>query len=214
MLKQNGLQHSESITAYGRLATDISTDAPKTVSNEQQTETMRFSTFLKAFLLVIFISVATLQFALWLPFNIPVVALAAIKTYVPAWYQYDVEHTKFDNTLWTYSTDYILTAVMLFLAIRCLMETAPDKCPRKDQASLKLRLYSASLLLCYGISTLAGGWAHQHITSIEMLHSVRFRVLWFLCVGNVSFASCYMGLIGREVQQVFGVRGAVPLGPW
>jgi len=163
---------------------------------------------------VIFISVATLQFALWLPFNIPVVALAAIKTYVPAWYQYDVEHTKFDNTLWTYSTDYILTAVMLFLAIRCLMETAPDKCPRKDRASLKLRLYSASLLLCYGISTLAGGWAHQHITSIEMLHSVRFRVLWFLCVGNVSFASCYMGLIGREVQQVFGVRGAVPLGPW
>lgn len=75
-------------------------------------------------------------------------------------------------------------------------------------------MYSASLLICYGISTLAGGLAHQHFTSVDMLNTMRFRIIWFVCVGNVSFANCYMGLIGREVQDVFGVRGAIPLGPW
>lgn len=175
------------------------------------------ASFLKSFLLVAFISVLMVEFSLWLPFVIPGVASAALATYVPAWYQYDEEHTRFDNTPWTYNTDYLLTAVMAYLAIRCLRESAPDDCPasnQKDQASLRLRQFSASLLICYGLSTLAGGWAHQHFTTMESLNTIRFRVFWYLCVGNVSFASCYMGLIGREVQKVFGVEGAIPLGPW
>ncbi|KAL7532193.1 hypothetical protein ACHAXR_006359 [Thalassiosira sp. AJA248-18] len=183
--------------------------------NQQQNETTTgFLSFLAPLLLVAFISVLLLEFSLWLPFVIPGVASAALKTYIPAWYQYDTENTKFDNTPWTYNTDYLLTVVMSVLAIKCLMERAPDNCPQKNQASLRLRLYSASLLICYAISTLAGAWSHQHFTTIDSLNTSRFRVFWFVCVGNVAFASCYMGLIGREVQKVFGVQGAVPLGPW
>lgn len=196
---------------YERLATDVSSDSSKEMIDKQHKNT--FTSFLKSFLLVVFISVLMLEFSLWFPFVIPGVASAALKTYVPAWYQYDKVLTKFDNTPWTYGTDYLLAAVMSILAIKCLMERAPDNCPTKNKASLRLRLYSASLLICYGISTLAGGWAHQHFTSIESLNTIRFRVFWCVCVGNVAFGSCYMGLIGREVQKVFGVKGAVPLGP-
>jgi len=203
---------------FGRLATDISSDS----SSKQQTTSEQhpktdYVSFLKSFILVAIISIAMLEFSMWFPFNIPGVSSAAIKTYIPAWYQYDHEHTKFDNTPWTYNTDYLLTAVMSLLAIKCVMERAPDDCPDrvgKNAASLKLRLYSASLLMCYGISTLAGAWAHQHFTTVESLNTTRFWMFWCVCVGNVSFASCYMGLIGREVQKVFGVEGALPLGPW
>ena len=189
--------------------------------NKRPTRQHQLSSFLVPFLLVAFISFAVLEFSHWFPFSLfglahafPKVESAAIGTYIPAWYQYDDELTHFDNTPWTYNTDYVLTVVMSVLAIICLRTRAPDDCPVKNKASLKLRLYSASLLICYGLSTLAGGWAHQHFTSIESLNTTRFRIFWYLCVGNVSFASCYMGLIGREVQKVFGVEGAVPLGPW
>lgn len=204
---------------YGRPATDVSAEVrakaimrqPATASN------MDYSSFIKAFVLVAFVSVFVLEFSHWFPFVIPGVASAAVKTYEPAWYQYDEEHTLFDNTVWTYGTDYLLTVVMSVLAIVCLRTVAPETCPHKHEknaASLKLRLFSASLLICYGISTLAGGWAHQHFTTVDSLNTMRFRVFWYLCVGNVSFASCYMGLIGREVQKVFGVKGAIPLEPW
>lgn len=213
ILKQDGLVPAR------RLSRDISVETSKETIQQPRPETNSggFLSFLKAFILVVAMGIFFLEFAMWFPFNLPGVSSAAIKTYIPAWYKYDKEHTSFDNTPWTYGTDYLLTAVMSYLAIKCLRATSPDNCPQKDAKnanSLKLRLYSASLLICYGLSTLAGAWAHQHFTSIEQLNTMKFRVFWFVCVGNVSFASCYMGLIGREVQRVFGVKGAVPLGPW
>lgn len=218
-LTQDDIQMQKTSANFGRLSTDISSsDSSKQPNDEKEDDTnMGLFSFLKSFVLVSLMSVIILEFAQWLPFNIPLVGAAAIETYIPAWYQYDAEHTKFDNSLWTYGTDYVLTAVMSYLAIRCVREVAPDDCPEKDRknaASLKLRLYSASLLVCYGISTLAGGWAHQHFTTLESLNTNEFRLLWIVCVGNVSFGSCYMGLIGREVQKVFGVERGVPLGTW
>lgn len=182
--------------------------------SNQRTRNGGFATSVIQLLLVAFISVSVMEFASWLPFNIPGVASAALATYVPAWYQYDEVLTKFDNTAWTYGTDYALTAIMSVLAILCLLERSPDNSPRKDAASFKLRIYSASLLVCYGASTLAGGWAHQHFTTVDSLNTTKFWAMWCVCVGNVAFASCYMGLIGREVQRYFGVPGAIPLGPW
>ena len=224
--KQDGL--CPPTTAYGRLATDVSgSTAPKEVLNTQQLDdittnntnatTTKVICTLKPILLVIVISIFVLEFSHFFPFVIPGVISAARSTYIPAWYRYDTEHTRFDNTPWTYNTDYILTAVMSILAIKCLTTCAASNdihCKAKNSESLKLRLYSASLLICYGISTLAGGYAHQNFTSIDMLNTMKFRLFWFVCVGNVAFASCYMGLIGREVQKVFGVEGLVPLGPW
>ena len=189
-------------------------------TNNQESNTSKtnsIASFLKPCLLLILSSYVILEFALWLPFVIPGVSSAAIQTYIPAWYKYDDTLTKFDNTPWTYNTDFILTVVMFVLAIQCWTASAPHDCPdkvAKNANSLKLRMYSAALLICYGVSTLAGGWAHKHFTSVDMLNTTRFWMFWVVCVGNVSFASCYMGLIGREVQKVFGVRDVVPLGPW
>jgi hypothetical protein len=186
-------------------------------SDEKDCETSNNSLSLKTLnylLLAAALSVACLEFSLWFPFVLPGVSSAAVKTYIPAFFVYDDEHTKFDNTSWTYNTDYLLTIVMSILAIWCIMACSSDNDAQKNQRSLRLRLFSASLLICYAISTLAGGWAHQHFKSVESLNTTRFRIFWILCVGNVSFASCYMGLIGREVQRHFGIIGAVPLGPW
>ena len=171
-----------------------------------------WTTTLKYVLSAAFLSVAVLEFSLWFPFVLPGLTTAAADTYIPAFFVYDEEHTKFDNTPWTYNTDYLLTIVMSILAIQCILARSDND--QKNQRSLCLRLCSASLLICYAISTLAGAWAHQHFTSVESLNTTRFRIFWFVCVGNVSFASCYMGLIGREVQRHFGVTGAVPMGPW
>ena len=158
-------------------------------------------------LLVALVGASSLRFSSWLPFVIPLgVAPAAVRTYVPAGYAYDGENTRFDNTAWTYGTDYALAAVMSCIARACATACA-------DRAS-GLRRYASGLLICYAASTLAGGWAHQHYAGVEMLNTSRFRILWTVTVGNVAFASCYMGLIGREVQRAFGVGGAVPLGPW
>lgn len=174
--------------------------------------TINWTKSLTYFFLAAFLSVSILEFSLWFPFVLPGLVSASRETYIPAFFVYDDQHTKFDNTVWTYGTDYLLTVVMSILAIKCILARSDDD--KKNQRSLRLRLYSASLLICYAISTLAGAWAHQHFTSVESLNTFRFRVFWFLCVGNVSFASCYMGLIGREVQRNFGVPGAVPVGPW
>lgn len=81
------------------------------------------------------------------------------------------------------------------------------------ERSKLLKLYSAALLCCYGVSTLAGGYAHQTVHGVDMLNTGTFKMLWIVCVGNVSFASCWMGLIGREVVRVFDSK-PVPLGPW
>lgn len=66
-------------------------------------------------------------------------------------------------------------------------------------------------MACYGISTLAGGYAHQTVRGVDNLNTLTFRWLWIVCVGNVSFASCWMGLIGREVNRL--LDGRLPSGP-
>jgi hypothetical protein len=40
------------------------------------------------------------------------------------------------------------------------------------------------------------------------LNTIMFRILWTITVGNVAFASCFMGLIGREVQLLFATTAA------
>ena len=197
---------------YNQHTSDTTTTSTSTV-----TTLSSLISFFKSFTLATLLSIGFLEFALWFPYVIPGVSSAAIQTYIPAFYTYDKTHTSFDNTNWTYGTDYILTVVMFLLAAKCYYAKSPSNYPKgrkKNKDSFKLRVYSASLLLCYGISTLAGGYSHQKFIDIDMLNTTKFRIFWIVCVGNVSFASCYMGLIGREVQRVFGVKGTIPLGPW
>ena len=206
-----------SISSAGSTSKHIIQNNSNKDTNKIQS-TFSIKTFLISLLLASLLSIIVLEFALWLPYQVPgLLHEASIQTYIPAWYNYDIKNTKFDNSNWTYGTDYILTVVMFYLAYKCYFAKAPSNYPKgiiKNQNSFKLRAYSSSLLLCYGISTLAGGYSHQTFTSVDMLNTMKFRIFWIICVGNVSFASCHMGLIGREVQRIFGVIDTIPLGPW
>ena len=155
---------------------------------------------LRSFLLVTIVSLTSLKFSTWFPFVLPFgVANASSKTYIPAYYHYDSINTKFDNTIWTYGTDYLLTLIMFTIAHHCYYGSDDDD----DISSHRLRLYTTSLLVCYGLSTLAGGYSHQYYIGVSELNNNMFRILWTITVGNVAFASCFMGLIGREVYLLF-----------
>ena len=124
---------------------------------------------------------------------------AATETYKPARWHYDEDNTHFDNTAWTYGTDYWLTAAMLFLAARCLKATPSGRMLDPDATtSLKLRVRSAALLILYAISTLAGGYAHHYYHGVGDLNTVSFRILWTICVGTVTSAGAAMLWIGSE----------------
>ena len=229
-----GRQFHASNNANGALVnnyrgSDISSSSTRTNLAINTHTTSHYNNYyhLASLLLVVLLATFVLHFSLWFPFVLPYqIGSAAYHTYEPAWYQYDVMHTKFDNTVWTYGTDYILTLVMCYLAWRCWNVGNAGAAGRNhgtsvssSSSSFQLRLYSSSLLLCYGLSTLAGGLAHQYFTSLQLLNTMNFQWLWTVCVGNVAFASGYMGLIGREVQRIFGVKNGkgvevVPLGPW
>jgi hypothetical protein len=77
-------------------------------------------------------------------------------------------------------------------------------------SSRKLSSYSSGLLLCYAISTLFGGYLHMTYgrDAVSELNAHGFRFSWTITVGFVSIASAFMGLIGREVQIVYGMRDA------
>jgi hypothetical protein len=89
---------------------------------------------------------------------------------------------------------------MFTMAHHCYYHGSDDD---DDISSHRLRLYTTSLLVCYGLSTLAGGYSHQYYIGTTALNNNMFRILWTITVGNVAFASCFMGLIGREVQLLF-----------
>jgi hypothetical protein len=133
-------------------------------------------------------------FGLWFPFALA--PEAAIKTYDWAFYNYDASLSHFDNTAWTYGTDYTLTAVMAIGAASIMWYS---------QAGVSDRLcrHSAGLLMGYCISVLAGGYCHQNYTTLESRNSLSFRLLWTICVGTVTAASGFMGCSGTEVIRQF-----------
>ena len=137
---------------------------------------------------------ATVLFSFWFPFVLS--PQAASKTYLPAFYNYDPSLSHFDNTAWTYGTDYFLAVVMSLLAYSLL--TASN-----SPETRALRLRSTGLLLCYAVSVTAGGWAHQHYTTLDSRNTLRFRVLWTVCVGTVTAAGGFMGLCASEVSSKF-----------
>lgn len=137
---------------------------------------------------------AVTGFAVWFPFALA--PEAARKTYDWAFYQYDESLSHFDNTAWTYGTDYGLAVVMAVVAASIMVYSRPG-------VSDALCTRSAGLLLGYCISVIAGGYCHQFYTTLEDRNSLSFRLLWTLCVGTVSGASCFMGSSGTEVIRKF-----------
>jgi len=134
-------------------------------------------------------SAAVTAFSLWFPFALA--PWAASETYHYAWYDYDPDVSHFDNTAWTYGTDYLLAACLGLLALSI---------PVGRSAASRVHAWrSRGLLLCYLLSVLAGGVAHQFYTTLEQRNTWHFRLLWTVCVGCVTFASAFMGSIGSEL---------------
>jgi hypothetical protein len=150
---------------------------------------------------------ATVLFSIWFPFILT--PQAASKTYLPAFYHYDPSTSHFDNTAWTYGTDYLLAVVMSVLAYSLITAS-------KSSETRALRVRSAGLLLCYAVSVTAGGWAHQHYTTIEDQNTLNFRVLWTICVGTVTAAGGFMGLCATEVFSKFASQALphIPQALW
>lgn len=139
----------------------------------------------------------TLQFSLAFP---AVLWSKAPLYYVPAWWHYDETNTFFDNSAWTWGTDYAIGAFMAFWAWKCLT------C-KGSILNNELRYVSALLLALYCISVLSGGWAHQHCKSLDCLNSAYFRFLWFICVGTVAMAGGVIGAIGSKLGKSFDACG-------
>jgi len=124
------------------------------------------------------------------------------KLYVLAHFNYS-EKIRFDNTIWTYGTDYAI-AVWMTIAVLCTWR----RC-----YSSALRNRGIGLFTCYAISVLFGGLCHHFFTSFEDISSNKFRLFWTVCVGSVAVAGGFMGSYGSNLAR--GVRGpAISVPEW
>lgn len=139
----------------------------------------------------IVMALATVAFSVSFPFWLA--PHAADQTYHAAFYRYDAVLSHFDNTVWTYGTDYGLAVAMTILASRIATSRA---------VSRVTAWRSRGLLACYLLSVTAGGLAHQFYRTIDDQNTLTFRLLWTCCVGTVTAASGFMGAIGSELVAI------------
>lgn len=181
---------------------------PETVGNDSASSQAYLDSFSGfSFIVAGFVvSCATFVFSVYFPFMLA--PSAASKTYFLALWNYDESLHHFDNTIWTYGTDYGLALVMAIIAVSILR---CDECQSSQFMSSKLRWRSAGLLLLYSASTLAGAIAHQYIWTFESHNDFLFRFVWTICVGTVCFASALMGCVGTELARQYRNMGPVPV---
>jgi len=115
----------------------------------------------------------------------------------PASFSYDAKFTQFDNTAYTYMTDYVLGVIMFICYLKVRQyENNNDVSKNSLMSNLK------RLLFCYCISVMSGGVGHQFFTSVpDMLNTGAFRVLWTLCVGTVTLAGGFIGAMGSYLAK-------------
>ena len=118
---------------------------------------------------------------------------AATKTFIFASYQYDAENTHFDNTFLTYGTDFLISILMAYASYKCYSTHIP------------LGYKGSALFASYAISVFSGGYAHSTFTSedIDSMNTLKFRVIWIICVGTVTAAGGFMGMCGSEIAIFF-----------
>jgi hypothetical protein len=162
--------------------------AGKRTANSNRTAVRFLSHRLAPFVLGCCGAALVALFSRWFPFQLA--PDAATKTYLLASYQYNPETSHFDNTTWTYGTDYMLGIVLSALSLSV---------PVSPQAFVKLSWLTRCLLLSYVVSVTAGGLAHQFFLTVPSQNTVAFRCLWTVCVGTVALATGFMGAISTEL---------------
>jgi hypothetical protein len=128
------------------------------------------------------------------------------KVYQIAYYEYDPLRSPFDNTIWTYGTDYALATITAGFAIWIILTS--NRSSRDEHK--RLARISALMLILYSISTGAGAIAHQNFLTVESRNSTNFRLLWTVCVGTVYIAPAAMGVIANECVRIFQPRSNCP----
>mmetsp|Transcript_10812 Transcript_10812/g.29888 ORF Transcript_10812/g.29888 Transcript_10812/m.29888 type:complete len:390 (+) Transcript_10812:200-1369(+) len=152
-------------------------------------------------------------FASYMPFFLA--PSAAEATYHFASYDYDVDLTHFDNSVWTWATDYVLALAMAALIwsfpktkFSCKKEEKRSKVSTTTTTTTTTSVShvqvvrTQAMLMCYLLSVVAGGIAHQFYTTIESRTHWSFRLLWNICVGTVAAAPAFMGSIATELNHL------------
>lgn len=128
------------------------------------------------------------------------------KIFQHASFRYDPTISVFDNTIWTYGTDYALAVITAGFAIWIIMTS--DRSDNKT--AHRLSRISASLLILYSISFALAGPCHHFLYSVESRNTTLFRTIWTVCVGTVYFAPAVMGMIANECLRIFRGRNGCP----
>jgi hypothetical protein len=136
------------------------------------------------------VSLVVVYFSVYFPFLLA--PMAALQTYHFAVWKYQPGISFFDNTAWTYGTDYFLAISMLLLALSIPVRS------KFVHAGWRSR----GLMFCCMWSTAAGGIAHQFYMSVDERNSLSFRCLWTVCVGTVTAASGFMGAAASELLRL------------
>lgn len=108
-----------------------------------------------------------------------------------------------------YVTDYILAVFMTYACVTmALLHGKVQSLQRSTESQRLLHLQdmclaTSGLFGCYAVSVLAGGLSHQFFTTLDMLNSFYFRVMWTITVGNVSAAGGFIGFIGACMGRYF-----------
>lgn len=167
-----------------------------------------FSTNMATVLAGAVVAFITNMFSVYFPFMMA--PHAASQTYHMSFWKYDESLSHFDNTVWTYGTDYGVSIVMGLIAVAILC-CDQNKTHALLNITKKLRYRSAGLLLMYTASVLAGAVAHQTYLTLDSRNTISFRILWTICVGTVCAASGFMGCIATEMARRYAHTGPIPI---
>jgi hypothetical protein len=145
------------------------------------------SQFLK-FSLAFVLSMSITALVCWQAPHLIKTAFNLDDVYLKANWNYDPIETKFDDTPWTYVTDYLLAALTGGCGISMLRSCEPSP----------LRTRAVALMFCYTISTTMGGLCHHFSTPFY----IQFPVLWSVVVGSVTFGGGIIGSIGTALNEI------------
>ena len=135
---------------------------------------------------------------------------AATRTYLPSTgYAYQAELSHFDNTAWTYGSDYAIGMAMMVLVYSFPKHNNP-RGPSSILLRIQLQRLSQGLLLCYANSVVWGGIGHQFYVTLDMRHTWHFRLLWTLTVGCVAAAGGVMGAVASLLVVVVAAHNNHP----
>jgi len=149
--------------------------------------------------------IANYQFASRFPFL--VMAKEAKATYIPAYYSYDPQESRFCASAWTYVTDYVLGAQMIYLAHKILKgassvsSTSKSLSPVDNRTSVRLKHLGSALMSMYAVQFTVAGILHQFMGSFESRNTMVFRILWTVVVTMVSASGGVIGAFASELAR-------------